>query len=56
MSTTEDADKEKEKKEEPLFEMLENPARALPAQVYVLTFFNDHITLNCVVEGCITST
>ncbi|XP_065889324.1 26S proteasome non-ATPase regulatory subunit 1-like isoform X2 [Dysidea avara] len=32
-SITEDADKEKEKKEEPLFEMLENPARALPAQI-----------------------
>ncbi|XP_065889316.1 26S proteasome non-ATPase regulatory subunit 1-like isoform X1 [Dysidea avara] len=37
MSTTEDADKEKEKKEEPLFEMLENPARALPAQLKVVS-------------------
>ena len=32
-STAEDADKEKEKKEEALFEMLDNPARAVPAQV-----------------------
>lgn len=26
-------DSDKEKKEEPLFEMLDNPARAIPAQV-----------------------
>ena len=33
--TTEKAidDSDKEKKEEPLFEMLDNPARAIPAQV-----------------------